>query len=158
RSSRKSELRRRVLSILDQLPDTPLEVKDVLPLLDSPDPALASAAAAVASRHRDWISAVTASFSSRLKESNISGDSLQLLEAAVKPWLAEPSVRDLASCLAESSDAERQQTAWRLLATADGIAPDPRWVHALEAALGHPAPANLTLVLNAAANLQAPEL
>jgi putative heme-binding domain-containing protein len=81
-----------------------------------------------------------------------------LLEAAVKPWLAEPCVRELASCLAESAEAARQRTAWRLFTAADKAAADPRWVPPLEKALAHAAPGDLPLVLAAAANLRAPEL
>jgi putative heme-binding domain-containing protein len=158
RNSQKPALRRRALVMLDQLPGTTLAANDVLPLLDSPDLPLAKTAASVASKHRDWMSAVAGYYSTRLKESHSSPDSLALLEAAMKPWLGESSVRDVASCLAESADAERQRTAWRILASANGITADPRWTAPLEKALANAAPGDLPLVLAAVANLHTPEL
>ena len=157
-NARKPALRRRALVVLDQLPDKPLAAADVLPLLDSRDPPLAGTAASVASKHKDWMPAVIGHFSSRLKEASLSPDSLSQLEAAVKPWLAEPSVRELVSCMAESADAARQGTVWRILAASDGVAADPRWIPPLESALAHAAPGDLPLVLAAAANLLAPAL
>lgn len=151
-------LQRRALVLLDQMPGAPLAVADILPLLAARDATLARAAATVASKHKNWMAALTGYFSSRLKESNFSAASLSLLEAAIKPWLAEPSVRELTSCLAESADTARQQTAWRILADADGISTDQRWLHPLETALAHAASADLPLMLAAAAKLHAPEL
>jgi hypothetical protein len=97
RHSRKPALQRRALAILDQVPGTPLTAVDVLPLLDSHDSALAAAAGGVASKHRDWMPDITGHFSSKLKGTGLSPGWLSLLETAVKPWLAEPSVRELAS-------------------------------------------------------------
>src|SRR5262249_18448028 len=116
RNAGKPALRRRALMILDQLPGSPLVAADVLPLLDSSDLELARIAATVASKHKDWMPDVSEHFSSKLKNSHASSDLLLLLDVAVKPWLSEPSVRQLASCLAESGDTACQRTAWLLLA------------------------------------------
>src|SRR5207244_5253282 len=83
---------------------------------------------------------------------------LALLEAAVKPWFAEPSVVELVSVLAESSDAACQRSAWRILASASRHAPQPRCVAPLRNALATAAPADLPLLLDAIANLDAPDL
>jgi len=151
-------LSRRVLTLLEQAPNSSLAAAELLPLLDSPDAALAHSAALVASRHKAWMPTVAGHFSAKLKNSKLPSDSLALLETAVKPWLGEPAVRELVSALAESSDAERQRTAWRLLAAGSKGAADSRWVPPLQDALAHAAPGDLPLVLTAAANLRAPEL
>ena len=158
RNSHNPALQRRALGMLDQLPHSPLSVMDVLPLLESHDSALARTAAAVAGKHQDWMAAVTAYFSAELKQGKVSSASLTLLEAAVKPWLAETSVVELVSVLAESSDAACRRSAWRILASASGAAPQPRCVAPLRNALATAAPADLPLLLEAIANLHAPDL
>ena len=151
-------LQRRVLTILDQVPNTPLSVVDVVPLLASPDAALARAAAGVAAKHRGWMPAVTAHFSAELKQGSLSSSSLALLEIAVKPWLEQACVRELISLLAGSSVASDQRTAWRVLASTRGTAPEPRCTAALKSALATAPVAELPLLLEAMAARPAPEL
>ena len=158
RTARHPALRRRALVIASQCPDAPLAAADVLPLFVAPDPAVASTAAKVISQHRDWMPALTARFSSSLEQDDFSPAALSLLETTVKPWLAEGSVRELVSSLAGSAEAARQRAAWRMLASSDGIAADPRWVPPLEYALAHAAPGDLPVALEAAASLRVPEL
>ncbi len=157
-NARNPALQRRVLAILDQLPDTTLTVLDVLPLLDSDDAAVASTAAVVVSKHKDWMPALIANFSLKLKRGSLSPDSLTLLETAVKPWPAEASVRDLIAALVDSSDPEGQRTAWRILAAAQEIPADKRWGPRLEIALAQAAPVDMPLLLSAAAKVRRPEL
>src|SRR5207237_9830556 len=85
-------------------------------------------------------------------------DSLALFEAAVKPWLTEPSVAELASILAESTDVERQRSAWRILASSSGPMRSTHCVAPLKNSLATAAPADLPLLLEAIANLRAPDL
>src|SRR5258706_16303023 len=89
RSSRDPALRRRALALLDQLPQSPLCVTDVLPLLNSPDPELASAAAIVAGKHRDWMPALAAEYATELNRGKMSSAALSLIEVAIRPWLTE---------------------------------------------------------------------
>ena len=156
--STKPILSRRLLALLDQAPSSPLKAADLLALLDSPDAALARSAAVIASRHKDWMPAIADHFSARLKNPQFSSDALGLLETAVKPWLGEFSVRALVTSLAESSDAERQRTAWRLFASGQRLTADSRWLPPLKDALAHAPAGDLPLVLAAAASLRAPEL
>src|SRR5439155_19521688 len=135
-----------------------LSLMDVLPLLESHDSALARAAAVIAGKHQDWMAAVTAYFSAELQQGKVSPASLTLLEAAVKPWLAETSVAELVSVLAESSDAACRSSAWRILASASSAAPQLRCVAPLRNALATAAPADLPLLLDAIAKLDAPDL
>jgi putative membrane-bound dehydrogenase-like protein len=156
--SQKPILSRRLLAILDQPPNSSLAAADLLPLLDSPDATLARAAAVVASRHKDWMPTVAGHFSTALTSAKLPADSLGLLETAVKPWLGEPAVRELVSTLVESTEAERQRTAWRLLAAGQGVAADSRWLPPLQEALLHASTGDLPLVLGAVAKLRASEL
>src|SRR6185295_13665001 len=117
--------------------------------LGSRDAALAGAAAAVAAKHRDWMPAVTARFDAELKQGNLSSNSLALLEIAVKPWFAETCVRDLVSTLAGSNEATQQRTAWRILASAGGAAPEPRCTASLIRSLSNTPLSDLPLLLEA---------
>src|SRR5262249_37226969 len=109
RDARRPMLQRRALAVLDQLPHSALCGADVLPLLDSPDSALAEAAATVAAKHKDWMPALTARFAAKLNSGGLSADELRLLETAIKPCLSERCVRELVAPLAENSDPECQQ-------------------------------------------------
>src|SRR6185369_4917862 len=74
------------------------------------------------------------------------------------PWFEEPSVRELVSALAGSAVDSQQRTAWRLLASAGGKAPEPRCTESLKRALPGTALAGLPLLLEAMAARPAPEL
>jgi putative heme-binding domain-containing protein len=128
-----------------------------LPLLDSRDAGLARTTAAVAAKHRDWMPAVARHFSTELNQGSLSSESLALLEEAVKPWFAEPSVRELVSVLAEHTAATHQRTAWRILASANGAALEPRCTASLKRALATTAVADLPLLLDVMAAHPAPE-
>jgi putative membrane-bound dehydrogenase-like protein len=157
RNSIKPALQRRVFAILDQLPESPLSVADALPLLDSQDAALAHTTAIVAAKHRDWAPAVVEHFSAGIKHGSLSSDSLSLLEIAVKPWLAEPSARELVSVLAESAMGSYQRAAWRILAASGRVSPDPRWTPPLKRALVTTPAADLPLLLDAMTTLATPD-
>ncbi|HEY2951318.1 MAG TPA: hypothetical protein VGK40_01980, partial [Verrucomicrobiae bacterium] len=112
----------------------------------------------VAAKHRDWMPAVTERFSAELKQGSLSSNSLALLEIAVKPWFAETSVRDLVSVLAESAGSSQQRTAWRIIASASGVSPEPRCTASLIRMLPDTALADLPLLLEAMAARPTPEL
>lgn len=143
---------RRVLGLLDQLPNATLRATDVLPLLDSSDVALANTAAVVLSHHRDWMPAVTASFSRQLQGGTLAEDRLARLESALAPWGAEATVQNFIATLAESPDAARQRIAWRLLSVAHGAGAAERTQKALAKALATAPAADLPPLLAAAAD------
>ena len=89
----KPALQRRALAILDQMPDSPLSASQVVPLLGESDDALARKAAEVISRRRDWVPAAAAASPKCRKIDPASRSPCS--STAMKPWLAEPSVRDL---------------------------------------------------------------
>ncbi len=153
RASRSPAQQRRALVILDQLPNSPLAAAEVLPALDAPDAAVAEQAATLIARHHDWVPAAAAYFARWLAEDAGPPAQLRLLEKAVQPWLGESAVRGLVTSLIESSDAQRQRTAWRLIAAANSPTAEPRWTAPLQAALVHAAPADLPLVIEAAAKV-----
>jgi len=72
RHSTNPALQRRVFMLLDQLAKPPLSGVDVLPLLESPDAALARTGAEVAAKHRDWMPAVTARFAAGMARGSLS--------------------------------------------------------------------------------------
>ena len=153
RASGQPALQRRVLVMLDQLPNAPLAAADVLPVLEAKDDALARQAADLVARHQDWVPAAAAHFARWIEDDGGSFAQLGLLERAVQPWLSESSVRGVVTSLIESSAAAKQRTAWRLIAAANALPPEPRWTAPLQAALAHAAPADLPLALEAAAKL-----
>lgn len=149
---------RRLLGLLDQLPGASLRAPDVLALLEAVDPALGNSAAAIVARHRDWMPALTASFRGKLLAGDVSDAHLARLETAVTPWGTESPVQDLVATLAEASDPRRPRVAWRLLSAARGAGADPRCGQALAKALGRAESTSLPLLLEAAANVDGPEL
>src|SRR5262249_42232659 len=109
-------------------------------------------------KHRDWMPEVSHTFSSKCQHDTLSAEDFSRLETAVTPWLADSCVRDLISSLAESSESARQHTAWRILATAGPTNAEPRCVRALDHSPAGASAGDLPLVLDAAANVSAPEI
>jgi putative membrane-bound dehydrogenase-like protein len=150
RDDAKPALKQRVLTILDQRNE--LTADRVLPLLDSADPALARKAAEIVLRHDDW------QFAEHIAEwlhaKSVSADRLALIERLATPRLA--TMPDVVTLLLEHTEPEAQRVAWRILAAADK--PPVACAPALSKALASAAPADLPLVLAAAAKVSAPEL
>lgn len=151
-------LQRRVLRVLDQMPDSPLESRQVIPFLDAADFALAHSAATAVARREGWMSAVTAYFQNSIRRDDFRAGQLATIEIAVKPWLGNAHIRLLASMLMRSRHAESRRTGWRILANSTPGVADPAWVGPLEFALAQSAPGDQTLVIDAIAHQQAPEL
>ena len=149
---------RRILRVLDQMPDSPLSAAHVLPLLDSwrSEPALA--AAAIIARHTDWAPAAAEHFMGWLKTAEISPDRLVILEAAVQSRASTPALRPIVTRLLTHRDLAARRTAWRLLAAAEPGPADPAWIADLQSALSDAQPGDQALVLAALAHTRAPEL
>ncbi|HYR59684.1 MAG TPA: hypothetical protein VEO95_13680, partial [Chthoniobacteraceae bacterium] len=151
-------LQRRALRMLDQMPNSPLNGTDVVPLLDAPDPALARAAAEVIAPHQDWITSAADHIGGWFKDAAVPAESLDLLETIAKPWINEKPVRELISPLLASADIAQQRAAWRILGAAAAGAPDGGWAAPLESALANAAPGDQPLVIEAIARFRTPEL
>ncbi len=154
RDAKSPALQRRALTLLDQLPAASLTDAQVLPLLDSPDAALAQKAAFVVLRHEDWTRAVAAHFAGWLKERSISADRLALIESVAALRLSEPAMADIVTSLLDRA----APTAWRIIASGAGAQSPASWTPALRKALATATPADLPLVLAAAAKVGTPDL
>lgn len=143
-------LRQRVLTLLDQRHE--LTADRLLPLLDSAAPALARKAAEIVLRHDDW--QVSARLADWLRAKSVPADRLALIELIATPRLATMS--DVVALLLERAEPEAQRVAWRVLAAGDK--PPTTCAPALRKALASAAPADLPLVLAAAAKVSTPEL
>lgn len=146
----KPALQRRALIVLDQLPAASLTAERVLPLLDVSDAALAKKAAEIAARHDDWNTA--AHFAGWLKAPAVPADRLALIELVATPRLAQPAMAEVVMSLLDRAP----QTAWRILAAGDK--PPASCAPALRKALTSASPADLPLLLAAAAKVATPEL
>ena len=143
-------LKHRALTMLDQRHE--LAADRVLPLLDSPDAALARKAAEIVLQHDDW--PVTAHLADWLRAKSVSADRLALIELLATPRLSTMS--DVIALLLERTEPEAQRVAWRALAAGDK--PSAASAPSLRKALANAAPADLPLVIAAAAKISAPEL
>ena len=143
-------LKLRALTVLDQRHE--LEAYRVLPLLDSPDPTLARRAAEIALHHEDW--PVTEKLSLWVRARYLTPDRLAIIELLATPRLSTMS-KVVAPLLARTNS-EAQRTALRILASGDK--PFPESTPALLKALASATPADLPLVLAAAAHVSTPEL
>jgi putative membrane-bound dehydrogenase-like protein len=150
RDDAKPALKQRVLTILDQRHE--LTADRVLPLLESVDAGLARKAAEIVRRHPDW--PVAGRLSDWLRAKSISADRLALVELLLTPRL--PTMSDVVALLLERTEPEVQRAAWRILAAGDK--PSSASAPALRKALASAAPADLPLVLAAAAKVSTPEL
>jgi putative heme-binding domain-containing protein len=136
-----------VLTVLDQRRE--LAAERVMPLLDSIDPALARRAAEIVLRHADWD--VTAHLSGWLRAKAVSADRLAMIELIATPRLA--AMAEVVTLLLERSEPGARRAAWRIIAAGDGAKGSPAWTPALHAALADAVPADLPLVLAAAAKV-----
>ena len=157
RDAKKPALQRRALILLDQMEVSPLGAEDVLPLLDTPDGSLASAAADVLARRKEWTVQTAAHFTSWLKAGPISSARLSLIEQAAKPLLSEPAMREVLTALLDGADAGPRRVGWRLIAASSGIQPAESWAGTLKAALNAASPGDVSLLLDAIARLPAGE-
>jgi putative membrane-bound dehydrogenase-like protein len=146
----KPALKQRVLTILDQRHE--LTADRALPLLDSANPALARKAAEIVLRHDDW--QIAARLTDWLRAKSVNADRLALIELLATPRLAAMS--DAIALLLERTEPEAQRVAWRALASGDK--PSTASAPALRKALANAVPADLPLVLAAAAKISTPEL
>ena len=156
RDDAKPALRQRVLTLLDQRHElTADRVMKLLDTADSADPAAAALvrkAAEIVLRHDDW--PITVNFTNWLRAKSISLDRLALIELLATQRLA--AMPEVIPLLLEGDLRLQQRIAWRVLAAADK--PPVTSAPALRKALASAAPADLPLVLAAAAKISTPEL
>ncbi len=145
-------LKGRILAVLDQRRE--LAAGRVLPLLDSRDPALARRAAEIVLRHADWDA--TAHLAGWLRAKAVGADRLAIIELIAPARLA--AMAEVVTLLLESPEMDVRRAAWRIIAAGDGAKGPPAWTTALRAALADAVPADLPLVLAAAAKISTPEL
>ncbi len=157
-ASKPGDAQRRILRVLDQMPQSPLTARHVLPLLDSWTGGEALAAAAIIARHADWAPVAAKHFMGWLKMPEISPDRLALLEAALKARNSLPTTRPILTRLLTHRELAARRTAWRMLASADSGAADPAWIADLQSALTDAAPGDQALVIAALAHTRAPAL
>jgi len=158
RDATKPALQRRALILLDQMDGSPLAANDLLKLLDAKDASLATAAADVISRRKEWTPQTAAHVAGWLKSGALPPARLALIEKAAKPQLAEPAMLEVLTALLEHAEPEARRAAWRLLADSGGIQPGPGWAGMLKTVLGTAAPGDVSLVLDAIAKLRTSEL
>ncbi|MEO6739861.1 MAG: HEAT repeat domain-containing protein, partial [Chthoniobacteraceae bacterium] len=156
RDDAKSALKLRVLTLLDQrhelTADRAMKLVDTADSADPADTALVRKAAEIILRHDDW--PITVNFTNWLRAKSISLDRLALVELlATRRLTAMPEVIPL---LLEGDLPVQQRIVWRILAAADK--PPVTSASALIKALASAAPADLPLVLAAAARVSTPEL
>jgi putative membrane-bound dehydrogenase-like protein len=151
-------LARRLLRVLDQMPQSPLTAAHVLPLLDAWDGAHALAAADIIARHADWTPAAAEHFAGWLEKPGIAEDRLAILEAALRSRATQPATRAVLTRLLLNRDLAARRTAWRMLAASEPGTADPAWIADLRAALQDAAPGDQALVIAAIAHARAPEL
>ncbi|MEQ1850032.1 MAG: PVC-type heme-binding CxxCH protein [Chthoniobacteraceae bacterium] len=150
RDEAKPALQQRLLTVLDQRHE--LTAERVTPLLDSSNPALARKAAEILLRHGDW--PVAARLTDWLRAKSVTADRLALIELLATPRLA--TMPEVIPLLLERKEPAAQRAAWRVLAAGDK--PPVECAPALQKALGSAAPADLPLVLAAAAKVSTPGL
>ena len=149
-------LKQRGLTVLDQrhelTADRVMKLVDTADSADPADAALVRKAAEIILRHDDW--PITVNFTNWLRAKSISLDRLALIELlATRRLTAMPEVIPL---LLEGDLPLQQRIVWRILAAADK--PPVTSAPALIKALASAAPADLSLVLAAAAKVPTPEL
>ena len=149
-------LQRRLLTILDQMPDASSSCKRVLALLDASDAALAQKAAEIVAHHEAWTSGAAAHLAGWLAQSSLPQAKLAMLETIVTPRVETPAMEAVVTTLLSRPDVESRRTSWRILASVSK--PSVTSAPALRKALASAAPADLPLVLAAAARVSTPEL
>lgn len=150
----KPALQRRALTLLDQLSSSPLTAERVLPLLDASDTALAQKAATITARHDDWTAATAAHLAGWLKERTVSAEKLALIELIATPRITNSAMAEVVTTLLDRAPA----SAWRILAGGDSAKGPAAWTTALRKSLTTASPADLALVLAAAAKVNTPDL
>jgi putative membrane-bound dehydrogenase-like protein len=153
----KPQLQRRSLILLDQMDSSPVLADDLLKLLDAKDASLASAAADVLARKKEWAAQTAAHFANWLKSGTLSSARLGLIEQAAKPRLSDPAMTEILTALLESKDPETRRAAWRMIAASEGIQPGSGWTAILKASLASEAPGDVALVLDAITKLRTGE-
>jgi putative membrane-bound dehydrogenase-like protein len=151
-------LARRLLRVLDQMPQSPLTAAHVLPLLDAWDGEHALAAAGIVARHAAWAPTAAEHFTGWLDKAAVPPDRLAILEAALRSRAAAPAVRPLVTRLLTHDDPAARRTAWRMLAASEAGAADPAWIAPLQSSLADSPPGDQTLVIAALGHVRAPAL
>jgi putative membrane-bound dehydrogenase-like protein len=149
---------RRLLRVLDQMPDSPLTAAHVLPLLDAWDSSAALAAAGIVARHADWVPAAAGHFSAWLEKSSVAPERLAILETALRSRASVPAARPVLTRLLTHPDLASRRAAWRILTAADAGAAEPAWIAPLQTALADAPPGDQALVIAAMSHTRAPEL
>ncbi|MBL9084966.1 MAG: HEAT repeat domain-containing protein, partial [Planctomycetales bacterium] len=105
-------VRRGALIALDQI-GTPELTRDlVVPLLDTNDAALLSTVVGIMQKHADWAPAVVDWLKSRLANTSLSGDQLQLVQNTLLAYKADPAIQQLlADALTNTSSSVPQRVA-----------------------------------------------
>ncbi len=152
--SGKPALQRRALTLLDQLSPSPLTAETVVPLLDASDPLLARKAAEIVVRHDDWTEPAAARFASWMSGRALTLAKLELIELVASARVAQPAMAEVVTTLLERG----APAAWRIVAAGDSSKGPAVWTPALRKALGTATPADLPLVLAAAAKVGTPDL
>ncbi len=122
---------------LDQMPAGDLEAAELIPLLTSEVAELQETAIAIASRHPEWATAISAHFSQTVGEKPLSEIETTAFRALVPPNLGNPGTKDLITkLLADSSFASvRVRLACELIANSDLTQLDPDWIAGFTTAL-----------------------
>ena len=89
------KVRRASLIALDQIDDSPLNMKQVAPHLDSADPALARAALWVMTHHPDWASGILGYLRTQFKKKQWTDPETQALRDALHAFAPNPEVQKL---------------------------------------------------------------
>ena len=156
RDDAKPALKQRVLTLLDQrhelTAERAMKLLDVADSADPADAALVRKAAKIVLRHDDW--PITVDLTVWLRAKIISLDRLALIELLATHRLA--AMPEVIPLLLEGDLPLQQRIVWRILAAADK--PPVTAAPALIKALASAAPADLPLVLAAAAKVSTPEL
>ncbi len=94
--------RRTALIAMDQMPGSPLEASQVLPLLDSPDAILKDTAWWIAGHHADWGAALTTYFEPRLA-ARLSGEQREALVRKLAQFGASGAIQSMLAATAAPS-------------------------------------------------------
>ncbi|MGO8696640.1 MAG: PVC-type heme-binding CxxCH protein [Limisphaerales bacterium] len=106
--SENPRVRRVALIAMDQMRKGHLDVKAVVPLLDSKNPVLKDTANWIVGRHTDWGEALAGFFQNRLKTPDLSAAEATGLQAQLSPFAKDPAIGQLlANVLAEGQSTTR---------------------------------------------------
>lgn len=122
-----------LLRALDAMPESKLEVLDVLPFLESQDEGLRETALNIAATHHEWDAALANAFFDWGQE--IDDSRRALLRRLLPAFAASPPMADYLTSLIVSEEASLQQLGLELLALAPEIAYQEAWTPLFQRAL-----------------------